>query len=187
MDGWDVDVEGSTLVSHLPKILTAVRASLDGLTRKLGASNISVSITPAWTICLDASVAQTVDYINMQNYDGGRDTTPDQYKEVIKGLQDNQFIWGLTSEIPWLNTAQAFTDVKAKAQAVASGKIPGIWTWRLNSDNFAYENIFQVWLFNIVHGVHLPDAKTEDVVERHWQFGGRRSQQGPPLSATELQ
>lgn len=187
VDGWDVDVEGSTLVAHLPKILTAVRASLDGLRRKLGAPKFSVSITPAWTNCLDASVAQSVDYINMQNYDGGIGTTPDQYKEVITGLKDNQLIWGLTSEIPWKNTAQAFTDVKAKAQAVASGQIPGIYTWRLNSDNSAYENSFQVWLFNIVHGVHLPDAKTEDVVARHWQFGGRRSQQGPLLSATELQ
>lgn len=187
VDGWDVDVEESTKVAHLPKILIAVRASLEGLSNKLGAPKFCVSITPAWTDDIDPSVAQSVDYVNMQNYSGGKCTTPEAYKEATGlKLEDSQLIWGLCSETPWTNTAEAFTDMKAKAQAVANGKIPGIYTWRLNSDTYAYENIFQVWLFNIVHGVSLPDAKTEDVVERHWPFGGRKSMEGPILSAEEI-
>ena len=186
VDGWDVDVESGTMVAHLPKILTAVRAGLDRLSSKLGAPKFSVSITPAWTNHLDSSVAQSVDYINMQNYSGGINTAPDAYKRAIPGLKDSQLIWGLCSEEPWKNTVQAFTDMKAKAQAVASGQISGIYTWRVNSSNCVYENIFQVWLFNIVHRASLPDAKTEDVVMRHWPFGGRGSVTGPIFSAMEI-
>lgn len=131
IDGWDVDVEETTRVSDLPKVLTAVRASLDGLSARLSAPKFSVSITPAWTDYLDESVAHSCDYTNMQNYDGGSDTLPDAYIEAVPGITaESNLAWGISSEMPWKNTETAidFDDMKTKAQMAADGKFAGIYT-----------------------------------------------------------
>ena len=173
LDGWEVDVEGGNLEQPLPTVLTAVRASLDGLRDKLNSQKFSVSVTPAWPDYLDSSVALSVDYIDMQNYDGGYNTSPKDYKDAIPGLQDSQLIWGISAESPKKNTLPDFECVKAKAQAVAKGEVSGVWVWRLNSDNLVYENMFQVWLYGVVHGVTLPNAPSEDEVSKGWLNGGR--------------
>ncbi|KAF5004116.1 hypothetical protein FDECE_9375 [Fusarium decemcellulare] len=175
IDGFDVDVESSTLDPDLPKVLTAVRKSLDTLGQKLNADKFTVSITPAWTDYLDASVAQSCDYLNMQNYSGGVNTSPEDYLKAVQGLKKEQLVWGFTSEEPWRNTLKPFPDVKAKAQEVVGGHLVGVYTWRLNSDNYVYESIFQVWLYNLVHGASLPDAKDESVVAKGWPSGGRNN------------
>ncbi|KAF4965986.1 hypothetical protein FSARC_6262 [Fusarium sarcochroum] len=175
IQGYDVDVESSTYQKDLPKILTAVRERLDILGQKLGASKFSVSITPAWPGHLDSTVAQSCDYINMQNYSGGQNTFPQDYLSKAPGLRKEQFVWGFCSEVPRQNTEECkqFTGVQTKAQAVASGAFGGTYTWRVNSDNHAYENIFQVWLHNLVHGTVLPDSEDQSIVQKYWKTGGR--------------
>ena len=178
LNGYEVDVEGGTMVTHLPKILTAVRTSLDSLSLKLQAPKFTVSICPAWANeALDATMVKSVDYINMQRYSGGDHTTSAAYKAKIPGLTDSQLIWGLCSEEPYRNAPETlqFDGMKAKVQAVASGQEPGIWTWKVNSDNFLWANDFQVWLYNQVHKVTLPCSKSEDVVKQYYAEGGRLS------------
>ena len=174
INGWDVDVEGGTLIPSLPKIVSAVRANLDKLADKLNAeTKFSVSITPYTGTDLDASMAQSCDSVNMQNYSGGQGTPYTAFTTAIPGLKETQLAWGITSEEPQRNTAKSFDAVKARAQDVINGKFGGIYTWRLNSDNFLYESVFQVWLYNFVHGASLPGAEPEEVVRRKWPSGGR--------------
>ena len=92
LDGREVYIKGGNLAHPLPKVLEAVRASLDELSTKLKSPKFSVSITPAWTEFLDASVTTSVDYIDMQNYDGGRGTGPEDFKKTISELQDFQLV-----------------------------------------------------------------------------------------------
>ncbi|KAF4413905.1 hypothetical protein FACUT_14201 [Fusarium acutatum] len=175
IQGYDVDVESSTLVDNLPKILRAVRQSLDGLAQKLGASKLSVSITPAWAEFLDSTVAQSCDYINMQNYSGGDNTFPEDYLDAVPGLEKQQLTWGFCSETPGASTQslKQFPGVIDKAQAIAAGEYGGTYTWRVNSDNYDYENIFQVWLYDVVHGTTLPGSNDQSLVQKYWPTGGR--------------
>lgn len=175
IQGYDVDVESSTGQGDLSPILAAVRLSLDDLSHKLGSSKFSVSITPAWTNQLKPTIAQSCDYINMQNYSGGYDTFPDKYLRDIPGLKQEQLAWGFNSEEPDRNTpiCKQFLGMKSKAQEVANGHFVGTYTWRINSDNHDYENIYQVWLYNLVHGTTLIDSKDESIVQKYWATGGR--------------
>ena len=181
LNGWEVDVEGGTNVAYLPIILTAVRRNLDDLSAKLQAPIFTMSICPAWKTNLDATVADSVNYVNMQRYSGGAGTTAADYKEKVPKLADWQLIWGLCSEEPYRNAPETkeFAGVKKKVQEVVEGHEPGIWTWKVNSDNFLWANDFQVWLYNHVHSktsrTPLPNSKSEDVVARYYKGGGRFS------------
>lgn len=199
VDGFDVDVKSDTSVEVLPKILEDVRASLKGLSDKLHGTKFSVSITPAFGDRLDASMAHSCDYINMKNYSDGKGTPPQLFQRFVPDLEKEQkkLVWGFSSEMPWdanhqywANTTEHFPDVKYKAEEVAANKWVGTYTWRLNSDNSAYANMFQVWLYNLVHGIKSPDdAKHEELVHKYWeQFGGRTgfAKGARSLSAQEL-
>ena len=181
LNGWEVDVEGGTDVEHLPTILSAVRHSLDALSVKLQAPKFTVSICPAWADNLDATVADSVNYVNMQRYSGGAGTTAASYKGKVPKLADSQLIWGLCSEEPYRNAPETkdFDGMKKKVQDVVAGHEPGIWTWKVNSDNFLWANDFQVWLYNQVHPktskTPLPNSKSEDMVARYYEGGGRLS------------
>ena len=179
LNGWEVDVEEGTDVEYLPIILTAVRRNLDALSAKLQAPIFTVSICPAWTTNLDATVANSVNYVNMQRYSGGAGTTAAAYKEKVgTKLADSQLIWGLCSEEPYRNAPETkdFAGLKKKVQEVVEGHEPGIWTWKVNSDNFLWANDFQVWLYNHIHPktskILLPNSKSEDVVARYYKGGG---------------
>ncbi|KAG8526587.1 uncharacterized protein KY384_008788 [Bacidia gigantensis] len=197
INGWDVDVEYGTMQPPLPKILVAVRTSLNNLSAKLGttpggggAPKFSVSITPAWTNYLnDPSVAQSVDYIIMQNYDGGRFTLPLNYTQAIPRLTYSKLNWGFSSETPNKNATFPFPLVKQlilDAAFEATSESRGIWTWRINTpDTYPYENIFQVWLYNIAHKTNLPTTKTEDIVAKYWPTGGRGAN-GKALTAAQM-
>ncbi|KAK4206735.1 hypothetical protein QBC37DRAFT_457703 [Rhypophila decipiens] len=185
IDGYDVDVEGSNLSENLPRVLAAVRRELEPC--------FSVSITPFRAEFLDSSIASSCDYINVQNYDGGAETEPEDYLAAVKGFKRERLVWGLHSERPWVNNVacQTFEGVKSKVQEVIDGKAPGIWNWRLNSDNYVYENLFQVWLYNAVHGTRLytlvDDSQLEYIVERYWQKGGRRGEIGSDMPILSLE
>ncbi|KAH7123138.1 hypothetical protein EDB81DRAFT_766088 [Dactylonectria macrodidyma] len=175
INGLDVDVEGGNLTSNLlSSILSTVRGSFDELSYKLSAPKLTVSICPAWPTNLNASMAKSCDYVNMQNYSGGEGTDPSVFLQAIPGLSEQrQLAWGFASETPGANTTQTFAAVKAKAQEVTNGRFAGTYNWRLNSGDYPFENDFQVWLYNFVHGASLPDAKPEAVVAQGWDNGGQ--------------
>lgn len=200
IDGYEVDVEGNTEVTSLPKILTAVRGALNTLANdinKLAPQNPShpqqparfaVSISPFRAGVLNDTVPAAVDYVNTQDYSGGRwGDHPGEFTRAMPSIKPWQLIWGICSEEPYRSQeiTWSFDGVKAKAKAVVDGQASGIWTWRLGSDVHAWENVFQVWLYNTVHGVTLPNSKTEQVVRTYWPWGARK-EGVPPLTFDQM-
>ena len=180
LDGYEVDVEdetNGTMVTHLPKILTKVREKLDGLNLGL----FTVSIDVAFLDGLDARIASSCNYVNMQRYDGGANRTREDYKAKISGLSNAQFVWGLSTEMPWLNAGNdigtnSIEGVQSLVEKVNNGQEPGIWTWKVNSDNMFWANEMQVWLYNQVHKTaNRSYVTSETVIKQFYKEGGRFS------------
>ncbi|KAF5700607.1 hypothetical protein FGLOB1_10668 [Fusarium globosum] len=113
----------------------------------------------------------------MQNYSGGRNTFPEAYLGAVTGFKKERLAWGFCSEVTKENTpvCQEFPGVLEKAKAVGGvGGFGGVYTWRINSDNHGYENMFQVWLHNFVSGTTLPNSKDQAIVQKYWVDGGRK-------------
>ena len=91
VDGYDIDFEGANTVSIARTVLSQVRSKLGAW---ITTPPFYVSITPDTTYNLDGdyTVAQSFDYINMQNYDGGTGTTPDVYLYSIYNLKPSQLL-----------------------------------------------------------------------------------------------
>lgn len=182
INGWDVDVEGSTRVENLTEILSGIRTGLDELAGTLDApKKFSVSITPAWIDGLNNQTAKVIDYLNMQNYSGGDRTFPADYQKAAPGLLDRQIVWGLCSEEPYRSNKASeaepdctkFEGVKQTVMDIRDRRT-SVYAWRVNSDNYVFENDFQIWLYNSVHGSTLENSKAETYIAANWEhFGGR--------------
>ncbi|KIW73339.1 hypothetical protein PV04_01469 [Phialophora macrospora] len=179
IDGYDVDHEGSTVRACTKDVLTQVRAKVDELTKHDPQHRpFIVGITPykAFGAYLDSSMASSCDFVNMQRYSGGSGTLPESYlaKGAIEGLNPAKLTYGIEIETP-NNNAQANETIDLIAKApwteVHGKKVAGIWTWRLGS-NWEFENLMQVWLYNLVHGTKkevggkVPDS---DQVKKEWK------------------
>ena len=101
VNGYNVDYEwGDTLQTWTPTVLSQIRLKLDALGATINAPRFQVSITPATILYLDGQMSLVLDYINMQNYDGGYGTGIQDYLSAITGLKTSQLTWGKTSEMP---------------------------------------------------------------------------------------
>lgn len=129
-------------------------------------------------------MAKSCDFVNMQRYSGGAGTKPEAYlaKGVIEGLGLAKLTYGIEIESPGNNAEENGTiDRIAKAPWTAvkdahgkEKKVAGIWTWRLGS-NWQFENLIQVWLYNLVHGTKLQvdgQVPTTEHMKAEWIKGG---------------
>lgn len=167
IDGFDIDLEDGNLQPYLPDALTKLRSAFDsvGPSQKL-----YLSVTPAWTTYLDDSCAASLDYLNMQNYDGGRNTGPEDYRRVVPSLKHAQMLWGLSSEDPGeMNTCTSVEDAVGRCKDLGLG---GIMTWRLNSNNWVYQQMLQIQLYVEVKDIASP-TKLRDSVVNGWRTGGK--------------
>ena len=183
IDGYDIDHEGMTMRPCTKDVLSQVRAKVDAITKNDPQKRpFIVGLTPAFTsqdAFLDKSMAHSCTFINMQRYSGGAGTTPEDYlaKGAIEGLDPAKLTYGIEIESPGNNAAESNTiDLIAKAPwtKVKTKQVAGIWTWRLGS-NWEFENLMQVWLYNLVHGTKkevngkVVDA---DLVKPEWTKNG---------------
>lgn len=167
IDGFDIDLEDGNLQPYLPEALAKLRSAFDsvGPSKKL-----YLSVTPAWTTCLDDSCAASLDYLNMQNYDGGRDTGPEDYRRVIPSLQHAQVLWGLNSEDPGeMNTCTSVEDAVSRCKDLG---LAGVMTWRLNSTNWVYQQMLQIQLHAEVKNIASP-IELRDLVVKGWPTAGK--------------
>ncbi|KAH0045780.1 hypothetical protein KCU78_g170, partial [Aureobasidium melanogenum] len=177
IDGIDFDVgddssgEGS-MVSSLSPILTAIRIHVDAMSTRLNASRFSISICSAWTNFLDGSVDSSCDHINMQNYSGGVGTSAESYTSTT-GVPKGRMSWGLCSEEPRRGVITGWDQIVQKIAEVNRGGYAEVGTWRLNPDNYPFENMFQVFLYNQIHGTQLRDMKSSEIVGKWWPTEGR--------------
>lgn len=176
IDGFDIDLEDGNLQPYLPEALAKLRSAFDsvGPSQKL-----SLSVTPAWTTCLDDSCAGSINYLNMQNYDGGRGTGPEDYRRVMPSLQHAQILWGLSSEDPGeMNTCTSVEDAVSRCKDLG---LAGVMTWRLNSANWVYQQMLQIQLHAEVKNITSP-IELRDLVVKGWPTGGKDAVGAKPIS-----
>ena len=196
VDGWDVDYEGHPNVdaggnvqTYVPDILSKIRREVDKLSSELKIARFQVSITAATSNCLQNIPADVLDYVNMQNYDGGLSSPPEDYFEAIPGLNPSKLLWGISSELTEKND-QSITSIDAAVSkmkedhgpgtdGVKKGPLGGIMMWRLNSDNWVFENIAQISLYNKIHSKASPVDKFDKQVQDGWNSNGGRVPQNP--------
>ena len=174
IDGYDVDYEWSpdgdkigNQREYAPELLSNVRKALDDLSNAKHIPRFQVSVSAASAKNLDSKnpphgdLAADLDYVTMQNYSGGQGHLPNEYLKAIPGLHSSQFVWGVTSEGSWDNdTVDPFSDWIANWHQNTAysddysewkGPLGGIMNWRINSDNWVFQNMFQLALYDTVH------------------------------------
>ncbi|KAJ9658874.1 hypothetical protein H2198_003444 [Neophaeococcomyces mojaviensis] len=183
IDGYDIDYEAATVVENAGAVLTSIRTKLYAVSNKYKISEFQVSASSDRTTYLE-KMAPVLNYVNMQNYDGGARVDPLTYRTQIKGIQYTQLLRGISSEKmepvnrPETLDAIKKQDLKLLLKVDNTHSYAGVMVWRLNSDNWVYENAFQVMLYNQIHGTslaQLPDFAFADnaTIYKGWDGKGR--------------
>ena len=89
----------------------------------------------------------------------------------------------MTVEQPWKNAlVRSLDDAIAQLTVQYGAEQPaGIFVWRLNSDNWVFENMWQVALYNRIHSKLSPDD-LDDKVNNGFALGGRNQEEnGHPI------
>jgi hypothetical protein len=178
IDGYDIDHEGTTMRECTKYVLSQLRIKLNKLTQQDDQKrHFIIGLTPAYTspdAYLDKSMAHSCDIINMQRYSGEQGQTAESYLAAIEGLVPEKLTYGIEIETPSQNSSA--NDTIDKIAQIPSMKVNGkplrgIWTWRLGS-NWEFENLMQVWLYNMVHGTEKKvNSKVPDLqwVKDEWK------------------
>jgi hypothetical protein len=182
LDGYDVDYEwnqedAGNQISEAPTILAAIRHELNALS-KTENRPLYLTLSPASTENLTPSnpaakanpVSKSVDWVNIQTYDGGwnNDNSVKSWHDL--GFTSSQLLYGIWPE----NTSDpnkhspTLTEVKT---AYSSHKLGGVNLWRLTSGNLIFENQVQVLVYNFLHKKTLPHSPSLADVEAHWKAG----------------
>lgn len=179
IDGYDVDYEwagddnslgSGNYQTYSADIIAAVRTKIDKVD---STHKFYTSISAANTTGLPGRrVAQYLDYVKMQNYDGGvRD--PDYYLGAANhgglgpSLKLQKLVYGISTEWSAHNDYDKLPDV---VNLVKTKNYAGVMTWRLNSDVLLYENAVQVYLYNQLRSPAIkPDHSDDDVISWWWK------------------
>ena len=178
IDGYDVDYEWTTddqsnsgnQQPWAPEVLSQIRTKVDALK---ASPKFLVSVTPATTACLEGSdknLYKVLDYVIMQNYDGGAGTTANHYLQAIPGIKPSQLLFGISAEV----VSKNLDSVRSMDDAINSfkteytgttetGPLGGLFIWRLNSDNWVFENMTVVALYSKINNIPAPDGMGESV------------------------
>ncbi|WP_218158165.1 glycosyl hydrolase family 18 protein [Stigmatella aurantiaca] len=143
VDGFDIDYESNNVSSNISKITAQIRTQLDALSKANGGRPFYLTASPATTSNLGPAVA-SLNFVNMQTYAGGSDLTPQSFIEI--GLKPQQLLYGICPESQCTTPSVS----KAESQYTTYG-LAGIHLWRLNSDNYTYENQVQAQVYSFLH------------------------------------
>lgn len=141
IDGFDIDWEsplsGSISQTQFALLINAIGAQFQKSTDK----RLYLTLSPAEVGNLDAAaVNANVDFLNLQLYSGF--TTPGEFETV--GVNSDLFAYGAKFESNYQTANEAYQDNAKKYQY----KI--FTNWRLNSNNFAFEQTQQQDLYKLV-------------------------------------
>ena len=199
LDGYDIDYEpnevnNGNLAPWAPVLLNDIRKQLD----QLGAQKnrkYYLAITPSTPAFLhpkeeagkslaggqfnseakDFPVTKTVDYVNVQTYDGGfgaENSARVWINDV--GFAPSQVLFGICSEETQDKTGKRSSmpnllDALNAYQGDLTGQVlGGIHVWRLNG-NTPWSNKVQAVLFNWFHDVQLKDSLTLKAAVAGWK------------------
>jgi hypothetical protein len=144
VDGFDIDYEDpGNVVPEVALITAEIRAQLNALSQSTGGRPFYVTVSPATTTYLKQAVP-SLSFVNMQTYAGGSGLTPQDFTAL--GLQSQQLLYGICPEsncsTPTLQQVETqYTD----------NNLAGIHLWRLNSNNYKYENAVQAQVYKFLH------------------------------------
>ena len=140
LDGLDIDWEypiSLTPKAQMTTFLNAVGAAFRAETSR----KLYLTLAPVTAENLDASVVNAnVDFLSMQLYGG---TSPDAYTSI--GIDQNLLAYGAKFESSYQTAAEAYSGYQKGGYKIAT-------QWRLNSDNFEFEQDNQVQLYKLIHG-----------------------------------
>ena len=182
VDGYDVDYEPNNNVAIAPKVYEKIRGKVEKFTGDNRIPPYLLSLTPATSEYVK-EIAPFVDYINMQNYDGGIWVSPEEYISIIKPSPPSKLIWGLNAEVTEKNYPKHsnentnFLSIDEQLSVVSRLHLGGMWVWRLSSDNWVYENAVQLYVYNKLHpeAPKIGPAGLDENVRKSFQTGGRGS------------
>jgi hypothetical protein len=146
LDGFDVDWEGGFSYATTPEqfkiLFTAVRAAFNTQSKYY-----YLTLSPADVGTLDApTVNSAFDFVNLQLYSGF--TNPGDFLKA--GISKSLLAYGAKFEpngsVPYQDAQQAYSGYVSGGYSVAT-------QWRLNSNDFQYEQAQQMILYQLVHGL----------------------------------
>jgi hypothetical protein len=147
LDGFDIDWEGP-LSSVTPKdqmslVLQALRTAFNTPSKRY-----LLTLSPAVADNLDGSVVNdTVDFLNLQLYSGFTD--PQEFTQI--GISKSLLAFGAKFE--WTNGVKPYQNAQQAYQGYSSGGYNVVTQWRLNSNDFQFEQAQQMILYQLVYGI----------------------------------
>ncbi len=144
LDGFDVDWEAPICYAisreQFKLLFDNIRIAFDALSVVTG-KHYYLTLSPASVGYLDAaSVNHSVDFVNLQLYSGF--TSPDEF--IRAGIDKDLLAYGAKFESNYQTAEQAY-------QGYVAGGYTVITQWRLNSDNFEFEQAQQKELYQLVN------------------------------------
>lgn len=168
VDGFDIDIENGNIQDYLPSVLRHLRDAFDSIGHL---QKFYLSICPFRPSDLTEDCATACDYINMQNYDGGYWYNQQNYLSALQKLKPSQLMWGICSEHPGALNNPECASVDDALRICKDHGLGGVWTWRLNSQNWVYQELLQLNLYAKAKGRTCPDELSELVADG-WANGG---------------
>jgi hypothetical protein len=145
INGYDIDYEDDNVIPDIKNLLNNIRNKLDKLSLK-NHKKYYFTITPASTNYInESSILSKIDNINMQSYAGGSDIQIDFYLNY--GVDPKRIFYGICPETNCKNSKS----VESVLAIYKNYKLGGIHLYRLNSDNYLYENSVQENIFSILN------------------------------------
>jgi GH18 family chitinase len=143
LDGFDVDwerpVSTAITTSQFQLLFDSIRAAFDKLEQQTG-KHYYLTLSPAEVGNLDAAaVNRSVDFVNLQLYSGF--TSADEFTRA--GVDRKLLSYGAKFESNYENAQTAYAGYSKGGYSV-------ITQWRLNSDNFDFEQKQQQQLYQLI-------------------------------------
>lgn len=143
LDGFDIDYEDNNVTATFPRLAVVLKEALQDVSARYG-KTFRLTLSPADGDYLDAASLAPFDYINMQSYAGGMDIPPEAFLEL--GVPANKILFGICPE----SNCDTFSVTEVLDTYRRYG-LAGIHLWRLNSDNYVYEDQVQRQIHAALH------------------------------------
>ena len=147
LDGFDIDWEyplsTNTSQAQMSLVLQELRKAFNTPSK-----TYLLTLSPAVADNLDGAVVNdTVDFLNLQLYSGF--TNPQEFTNA--GISKSLLAYGAKFE--WNNHLKPYQDAQSAYQGYSSGDYNVITQWRLNSNDYQFEQAQQMILYQLVYGI----------------------------------